>query len=581
MRLVTTCLLLGLLTGCVGKLQPSVPAKDTAPSEPGQASGPGSFLKVYRQATEKTGNREWKDAAELWEQVVQMNPVRGSFWQQLATARYNAKEYRKAIPAFEKTLELGLLGFPADSAYGIARCYAQLGENAEALQWLEKAFDMGYRRLRGAQTDAVFQPLHADERFRKLVALLDTGKLSRAEGWRYDLQLLAREVKRQGYAPFRKTPHEQFEAEVRRIHAAIPRLTDVQVAIEFIKLAARVGDGHTWVGGFSERPDLRPTIPVEWYQFQEGVFITIADPRYQDLLGARVRRLGDRTVEEVLRALDSLVQRDNEMGPKIMGLMLMRHPSLLHGLGLIPAADKVTLTVTDRQGKARTVTLAADSVTPSRRLWDALPDGWASYHQTLPGPVPLYLKNPYADYWFEHLVESKTVYFQFNRVRNDPREPLSQFCDRLFKFVNEHEVEKLVLDIRWNNGGDTTILTPLIHGLIRAERINQRGKLFVVIGRRTFSAAQNAATYIERNSRAIFVGEPTGSSPNFVGEETIFELPYSKLLANVSDLYWQSSWPDDHRTWIAPLLYAPPTFAAYGANRDPALEAVAAYWEGH
>jgi hypothetical protein len=46
------------------------------------------------------------------------------------------------------------------------------------------------------------------------------------------------------------------------------------------------------------------------------------------------------------------------------------------------------------------------------------------------------------------------------------------------------------------------------------------------------------------------------------------------LQVNVSDLYWQSSWPTDYRTWIAPQLYRPPTFAAYRANRDLALEAI-------
>jgi hypothetical protein len=32
----------------------------------------------------------------------------------------------------------------------------------------------------------------------------------------------------------------------------------------------------------------------------------------------------------------------------------------------------------------------------------------------------------------------------------------------------------------------------------------------------------------------------------------------------------------DHRTWIAPLIYTPPTFEAYRHNRDPALEAILA-----
>jgi hypothetical protein len=72
----------------------------------------------------------------------------------------------------------------------------------------------------------------------------------------------------------------------------------------------------------------------------------------------------------------------------------------------------------------------------------------------------------------------------------------------------------------------------------------------------------------------IFVGEPSGSRPNFIGETIPFELPYSKTIVNVSDLYWQTSWPGDHRTWIPPEILAPPTFETYRHNRDPAMEAI-------
>jgi hypothetical protein len=30
----------------------------------------------------------------------------------------------------------------------------------------------------------------------------------------------------------------------------------------------------------------------------------------------------------------------------------------------------------------------------------------------------------------------------------------------------------------------------------------------------------------------------------------------------------------DHRPWIAPELYAPPTFESYSQNRDSAMEAI-------
>ena len=112
--------------------------------------------------------------------------------------------------------------------------------------------------------------------------------------------------------------------------------------------------------------------------------------------------------------------------------------------------------------------------------------------------------------------------------------------------------------------------------LISNGKVNQRGRLFVIIGRRTVSAAQNMATYFERYTNAIFVGEPTGSSPNFIGEEVPLTLPYSKLIANVSHLFWQSSWPQDQRVWLPPQIYVTPRFADLRAGRDAALDAILA-----
>lgn len=47
----------------------------------------------------------------------------------------------------------------------------------------------------------------------------------------------------------------------------------------------------------------------------------------------------------------------------------------------------------------------------------------------------------------------------------------------------------------------------------------------------------------------------------------------------MADLFWQTSWPTDYRTWIAPDIYAPPAFEAYRRNQDPALDAILAIQE--
>jgi hypothetical protein len=214
---------------------------------------------------------------------------------------------------------------------------------------------------------------------------------------------------------------------------------------------------------------------------------------------------------------------------------------------------------------------------PGASLWDRYPAGWTALPDTVPGrPRPLHLRHRELPYWFEYLPAADLVYFQYNAVTDHPAEPFAAFCDRLFAFIAGRRPGRLVIDLRWNGGGNTFLAQPLLHHLIRCPEISRRGALFVIIGRLTFSAAQNTATAIDRETGAIFVGEPTGSRPNFTGETIPFELPYSKLRANAGDLYWQTSWPEDHRTWIAPDIYAPPAFEAFRRNQDPAMDAILA-----
>jgi tetratricopeptide (TPR) repeat protein len=536
------------------------------------------FLATLQQARQASAAKQWSEAARLWDEVTQANPVNGDFWLRLAEARRGASDLRGAVAAYEKVRTLGVDGLRAEIPYEIARCQARLGKKAEAMKWLETAMAECYRYLDGARQEPDLEGLRADPRFRELFALVDVSRMTRDEGWRYDLALMAREIERRAYSPFRKVSRSEFERRVARLRDGIPRLSDTQVTIGLMELAALVGDGHTMVYASFERPEFFQNLPVYFEPFEEGLFITAADRRFADLLGAQVLRLGDRSVVEVFHALDPLISRDNSNAIRVMGSMRMRNVPLLAGLGLVPDPRHAVLTVRDRAGRTREVDLPADSSIPSRRLWDGFPESWQRLVDVVRGPLPLYLKDPYTDYWFEYLAAAKTVYLQWNHVADDPAEPSDAFFERIRHFVEEHPVERLVLDLRWNNGGDTGHVPGALASLIADRKIDQPGRLFVITsGYRTFSAAQNAATLIERFTPAIFVGDTTGSRPNFVGEDAPVELPYSKLQVSISDLYWQSSWPSDYREWIPPLIYVPRSFAAYAENRDPALEAILDY----
>ena len=128
--------------------------------------------------------------------------------------------------------------------------------------------------------------------------------------------------------------------------------------------------------------------------------------------------------------------------------------------------------------------------------------------------------------------------------------------------------------MRLNGGGNTGLVRPLIDSLIKNDRINRPGHLFVIIGRDTFSAAQNTVNLLESTTHATFVGEPTGSRPNFVGESTYFILPYSKLRVYCSSRYWQHVTSTDRRNWVAPQIAAEFSSSDFIENRDPCLAAI-------
>lgn len=548
----------GQVQNLSGKELPSTASTESATSE---------YLKLVKEAEAKSQEKKWVEAALLWERATVANPVFGNNWTQLGRALYESKQYRKAITAYEEFIELGI-GYPWDGPYSIACCYALLGEKEKALEWLEKALKLGFRDLKQVQTDTDFESLRNNPKYRELAALVDVSKFSRSEGWRYDLSLLAREVKRIHYNPYRKFKPAEFDVSFKTLDENIPKLNDPQIVVGMMKLMRMLGDGHSQLWGALRRGG--KNLPVQFYLFREGLFITAAAPEQKDLIGAQVLKIGDNTVEKVIESLDAINSQDNKMWIKYMATRFIQDPFILNGLGLIPDSDKVVLTLRDLEGKARTVTLAGTSADPQATdLWVTFPDATKAR--------PLYLQNPKPNYWFEYLPERKMVFFQYNLVWNDDKEPFAAFCRRLFNFINEQDVETLVIDMRSNTGGNLFLNRPLIQGLVGNQKINQRGKLFVIIGRKVFSAAMNGVAQINKYAAPIFVGEPTGSSPNFVGESIPFELPYSKITGNVSDLYWQGTVAMDYRTWIAPELYAPPSFELFMANRDPAMEAILSY----
>jgi len=534
---------------------------------PALASTFGSTVEAAAQAYDAG---QYRQAASLYEQVVRANPVNPGYWRRLAASYYLAGEYRESIPAYAKAMQLRQ-DQPATLAYFLARAYAKSGDPVSGMRWLRQAMVWGYADLEGARADAAVALLRTQPGFADLLGIVDSQTMSRNAGWRYDLAFLARWTKAKAYHPFRTDTGDrfvsdaiytqsEFNAQVRMLSDAVSHLTDPQIELGMMRLLAALGDGHTELAG-GPRPEYALTIPVKFEWFEEGLFVTAAAPKYRNLLGARVLAFDGHPTGSVMQSVAPYVSRDNDYWLSAVEPYRLRAIPFLHALGLVSRADRVTLHLELRDG--RTGDDVVETTADYPNIWNMLPSpaGWINLFDVLAKAPPLYLTRTNEHYWFTYDSSARVAYFQYNNVIDEKSEPLADFARRLGLFLAAHDAAKLIVDMRWNNGGDSFLNAPLLT-MLQCSAVNRTGRLFVIIGPRTFSAGLNAADYFQRDLNAIFVGEPTGGKPNAPGDETFFTLPYSKIAVNFSSVYWESGWPQDARRAIAPDVYAPRTFAA-------------------
>jgi hypothetical protein len=365
---------------------------------------------------------------------------------------------------------------------------------------------------------------------------------------------------------------EAFRREAEQLKRDAGSLSDSQLRAGLKKLTALVGDGHTASRLYAEG-EPRRGLPVHMFLFKEGMHVLGAAPSHADMVGGKVVSIGELGIEAAIRAVRPYASVDNEMGQVAWAPGLLVNPVILCAIGA--ASDESGVSITVEKSDGTRVTQRVEVVDlPNSGGGRLLTPGYTYLHTTLEGEPPLYLRNSDQPLRMEYLPAEKTMYFYFGAVQNTREASLRDFVGKVFEGIEANGAEHLVIDMRFNGGGNTGLVPPLMEAIIRSERINRMGHLWVIIGRHTFSAAQNTVNLLDEMTKAVFVGEPTGSCPQFIGESTSFVLPHSRTRVFCSSRYWQFLDSTDERTWVQPTVLAEPTFATYAANRDPALESV-------
>jgi len=385
-----------------------------------------------------------------------------------------------------------------------------------------------------------------------------------SEQWLEDINYIVETIEKEHPNPYWRISKIKFHNELNKLKSEIDNLSQLQIQVKLIQLVASLRDGHTDLTPYGPF-GFKSIFPIRMYQFTDGLFITAIASEYKEFAGSKVLKIGELSSQESIELASTLWNNENEYRKKEGAVFYFTSPEALKALNIIDNINKLDLTVKLESGEIKEFKILRkkEEFDLSFIFWGEMwGPGESTYITAINGlkandyynmknqELPLHLANR-TTFWFRYIAPQKTLYLQINTMGDSSKEKFSSFMSRVWDVVDNNPINKFILDIRYNVGGDGSRVKELVHGFIKRDSINTSEKLFTVLGRTTFSAGVNLAAAMKEHTKTNFIGSPAGAYYNHNGDAKEFELPNSKMKLGVSTIWHQPVSSRDKRELIS------------------------------
>lgn len=406
----------------------------------------------------------------------------------------------------------------------------------------------------------------------------ETRKLTK-EQWSEDIDYLKETLEKNHKNLYHKITKEDLEKQCNDLKKELNKLTDLQVKLRLKEIVASIGDAHTTLNIGSDENIVFYPIYVKW--FGEELKIDATDEEHKDIIGKTLIAIDNTPINEVMAKMNKMVPHENQQWLKVLNISYLNRPQILEALK-ITKGNEAKFTVKDAKGIENTITLTAKELEEKDLI--TVQDSYtekpvsSQYDENDPN---------WQFYWYKYIPEDKIMYFQYNQCLDKGTAKIAGFDDyerypifkdtanELIKELNEKEVDKFVIDLRYNAGGSSTLMDDFVTQLYDVKKLRDKGKIFVITGRQTFSAGVMACNSLNKSTNAIFFGEPTGGNVNSYGNMKMFTLLNSKLQPSYSIDYFDLD--PSYKESFVPDVIVEQSFDNYLKGIDDVYEAVKTY----
>lgn len=317
-----------------------------------------------------------------------------------------------------------------------------------------------------------------------------------------------------------------------------------------MQVNAMIQDEHTMIHYIT--PD---QFPFDFYWFEEGLYVIRTSEDNKGFLWSKLVAVNNIPVSYVVDKIVTLMPDKNPQNIKKEVGRYLADPFVLHGLQISPSRRDVSYTLvglTNDTMKTKPVAIDLREV--------KLTCACENKH--------FFKDTDHRKNWFRFINDS-TIYFKYSTCHEDEHRSFKKMAEELISSIDDKKSQKIIIDMRDNGGGYPGLLAPFINSLAMS-KLNKRGRIYVLIGRNTFSAGIINAVTIKDKTYAKLVGEETSGSTSFFGGVETFVLPETKLKIRYSTGYVATS--ENYDGSLKPDVLIPVTFADYDKGIDAALE---------
>ena len=387
--------------------------------------------------------------------------------------------------------------------------------------------------------------------------------------WVTDIDFLAKELPRKHYDFFTIKDKQEFLVELDKIKLISTKLSDFEVAIKLQQLIAGFGDSHTSIN-FGQLIDKNNILPLHLYWFSDGLYILHTTQENYEILGHQILSVNGFTLETITDSLSTLITKDNQAIIKNSIPKLLPVVQVLEYFGFINGQE-IVLELMDINGiKKSHIIRPAEMTRQNRKMYK--PDSLAlCFRDERAFFIDYYQASDNIYYLQYNRCWSKELELQYGNAQNAEKMPsFKEFEEKVFQTITKHSIDKVVFDIRFNGGGNSSQVTEFVVKFAKILEKDPETKIYVILGRHTFSSAILNAMDFKRITNATFIGEETSGKPNHFGEMKSFQLPNSGIKVNYSTKYFKRT--DGKVSTLSPEIKLESSFSDFDNGIDPAYE---------